>query len=91
MLHHGTLLYGAELRLMQKYLKEPSKRPDYRAEKEHLEFVGHLPTDANSLKKSLATAFGAESQASEISQGEIGQVDSLCKERYENPAWLRRK
>ena len=91
LLHHGTLLYGADLALISKYLKEPSKRPDYRADKEHLDFVGNLPADAKSLKQSLADAFGAESYSADISQNELCQIDSLCEEKYENAAWLRRK
>jgi len=90
-LHHGTLLYDTDLGLISKYLKEPAKRPDYRADKEHLDFVGNLPADAKSLKQGLATAFGAEQLSADISQGELCQIDSLCEEKYENTAWLRRK
>lgn len=91
LLHHGTLLHGADLGLIVRYLKEPTKRPDYRADREHLEFVGNLPASPDSLKEALAAAFGVESGPSGISQHEMRQVDRLSEEKYACRAWTRRK
>lgn len=43
LLHHGTLLYGFESALADRYLKEPARQPSYRARRRHSEFMGNLP------------------------------------------------
>lgn len=91
LLHHGTLLHGADLGLIARYLKEPTKRPDYRADRDHLDFVGNLPASPDSLKEALAASFGVEWCPSEISQLEMRQVDRLIEEKYCCAAWTRRK
>ena len=91
LLHHGTLLYGADLGLISKYLKEPAKRPEYRSGRSHAEFVQNLPCPPESLKKALAAAFQALEGPSEIPQALQNQVDRLVSEKYGCAAWTRRR
>ena len=46
LLHHGTLLYGLDLPLMARVLREPPRQPDHRAKRTHLDFTRNLPLDA---------------------------------------------
>ena len=53
LLHHGTLLYALDPRLMEKYLKPPACQPDYRQGRCHTEFVGNLPLSAAQIQERL--------------------------------------
>jgi lipoate-protein ligase A len=57
LLHHGTLLYALDLRLMEKYLKPPASQPDYRQGRCHAEFLGNLPLSAAQIRERLALVF----------------------------------
>lgn len=54
LLHHGTLLYALDPRLMEKYLKPPVRPPDYRLGRCHTEFMGNLPLSAAQIRERLA-------------------------------------
>ncbi len=56
-LHHGTLLYGFDLSLITKYLKNPKKMPEYRQAREHGAFVANLQLGEAELKQALTQEF----------------------------------
>lgn len=61
-LHHGTFLVDMDLSLVEKYLKEPEKRPLYREKRRHLEFITNLSRfgiDKYSLTRSLVSNFAS--------------------------------
>ena len=91
LLHHGTLLYDADLALLPKYLKEPIKQPRYRADRKHEQFVRNLPCSPKILKEGLALSFGAGSRPSEITQDEQFQLDTLVAKKYQLDEWTRRR
>ncbi|HEX6739337.1 MAG TPA: lipoate--protein ligase family protein [Vicinamibacteria bacterium] len=64
LLHHGTLLHGFERSLLPRLLREPRRRPRYRGQRGHLEFVGDLPLPSKALKLALAAAW--EPQAARV-------------------------
>jgi lipoate---protein ligase len=43
LLHHGTLLHGIDVSLMERILLEPMKHTAYRERRNHREFIGALP------------------------------------------------
>src|SRR5437667_5511798 len=45
LLHHGTLLYAFDVSRMSRYLKSPPRQPEYRAQREHAQFVRNVPLD----------------------------------------------
>jgi lipoate-protein ligase A len=53
LLHHGTLLYAFDARAAQRYLKEPLRRPDYRGDRRHAEFLGNLPLSGRQIRDAL--------------------------------------
>lgn len=91
LLHHGTLLYDADLALLPKYLKEPLKQPPYRAGRNHEQFVRNIPCPPEILKEGLAQSFGAASKSLKITQDEEYQLDTLLAERYLLDEWTRRR
>jgi lipoate-protein ligase A len=59
LLHQGTLLYAFELRLMERYLKEPPRQPAYRAGRRHALFVTNAPLQSRVVKMAIAQAWSA--------------------------------
>lgn len=54
LLHHGTVLYGFDLTKIEHYLHMPTRRPGYRAERMHSQFVGNLPSSRDIIVELLA-------------------------------------
>jgi len=54
LLHHGTLLYDFDRRLMERYLKEPPRAPAYRAGRTHDAFVTNLPLPRATIETRLS-------------------------------------
>ena len=52
-LHHGTILYNFDLKLIEQYLKFPKDIPEYRRERPHLDFVTNVPVAIDRFKKDL--------------------------------------
>jgi lipoate-protein ligase A len=63
LLHHGTLLYAFDARVAQRYLKEPARRPDYRGDRRHAEFLGNLPLSSRQIRDALNGALALGSQS----------------------------
>lgn len=56
-LHHGTILYDFDLRLVSKYLKMPIDMPEYRNNRHHGDFVTNISIDPIQFKCSLVGLF----------------------------------
>lgn len=90
-LHHGTLLYGLDLDLMTKYLREPDKRPSYRAERRHTDFVGHLPMDATQLRQVVSETFAGPVEVQPPEQWELDAARDLARDKYATAKWRDRR
>ena len=69
LLHHGTLLYGFDVRLMTRYLKEPDRRPAYRGSRCHAEFVTNAPCAPGTIKLRMADAWSVMIECQNLSVG----------------------
>lgn len=58
-LHHGTLLFNFDPELATRYLKEPARRPAYRGDRHHREFLGNIPLSAGAIRARLEAAWTA--------------------------------
>src|SRR5215469_16319111 len=65
LLFHGTFLLNFNISLVQKYLRMPSKQPDYRRDRSHEDFLMNLNLPALKVKEALCDAWGA-AQALEV-------------------------
>lgn len=57
LLHHGTLLYDFDARLVTRYLKEPARQPDYRARRSHETFLGNIPRSRAEVMDAIRRAW----------------------------------
>jgi lipoate---protein ligase len=59
LLFHGTFLLRFDLSLMDQYLHNPSRQPDYRAGRPHDRFLMNLDLAASAVKDALREAWSA--------------------------------
>jgi lipoate---protein ligase len=57
LLHHGTLLYGFDLLLIERYLRQPPREPAYRAGRSHAAFVTNLRLPRERLESAIHAAW----------------------------------
>ena len=88
LLHHGTLLYAFDLRLVPRYLREPARQPDYRGGRDHLTFLRNLPLDRDELIRRLRDTWGAHTPLTAWATKEVRQ---LVAEKYSTVDWIRRR
>lgn len=58
-LHHGTILYDFDLVRLARYLKSPSREPDYRQGRSHLGFVTNFQRSREELTARLSAGWNA--------------------------------
>lgn len=80
LLFHGTFLLGFDLALIAKLLNFPSRQPDYRQNRSHLDFVTNIPLTRDAVKRALRDAWHAEEPLREIPTG-------IPAERYNADEW----
>jgi lipoate-protein ligase A len=88
LLHHGTLLYDFDPAPVGRYLRLPSRQPDYRAQRAHEDFLCNLPLTAAELKRRLRTAWEADEDRT---AWPAETVRSLREEKYTRDEWTRRR
>jgi len=88
LLHHGTLLYAFDLSSVGRYLRLPPRQPEYRAGREHAEFLINLPLSANELKQRLRDAWGARTLLRDWPEDLTRQLKT---EKYDRREWSYRR
>lgn len=88
LLFHGTLLLDFEPGLLEKYLRMPSKQPDYRAGRGHSEFVTNLDLASDAVTAALREAWGARETSDKTPDAE---VERLVREKYSTDEWNLRR
>jgi len=83
-LFHGCILLRADLGWIERLLPMPSREPAYRAGRPHREFVVNLEIPVPAVKAAIRAAWGAESPLESWPRTEI---QSLLREKYEDPRW----
>lgn len=88
-LHHGTLLYQFDSRLLERYLKRPPRQPEYRANRDHASFVINLPTDHDTLKQLLIHEWDAERVG--LPKSVLDRATELMHTKYGTAEWIQRR
>ncbi len=60
LLFHGTILHGMRADLVARYLKHPSRQPDYRSDRPHRTFLRTISAPPQALKQAIANIWNAE-------------------------------
>lgn len=59
LLFHGTILHGMSADLVARYLKHPSRQPDYRADRPHQTFLRTINAPPQAIRQAIASAWNA--------------------------------
>jgi lipoate-protein ligase A len=88
LLHHGTLLYAFDLGKVGHYLRPPPRQPEYRAGRDHGEFLLNLPLTIVDLKRRLCAAWEADTGTDVWPEEDVRR---MVAEKYSLAAWVRRR
>lgn len=83
-LYHGTLLYDFPLDLVPKLLAFAPRQPEYRAGRNHRDFVDNLPSSRGELVAAIAAAWEARSPRAVWPEE---ATRKLVAEKYAQPDW----
>lgn len=83
-LYHGTLLYRFPLELISWTLRMPPRQPEWRAGRDHAEFLTNIPLSRKQLHETLVQAFKAEAAWERVPWDAI---INLAQEKYSSPGW----
>ena len=87
LLYHGTLLYDFALPQLAAHLATPPRQPEYRAGREHADFVTNLPLSSTAIRAALIRAFAA---AEPVADWPRELTQRLAIEKFTDPEWTRR-
>lgn len=74
-LHHGTLLYDYDLKMIEQYLRYPPSVPQYRDNRDHSDFIVNIKRSSSEIKKELSKVFNAT-----LSEGVLANEQALLDE-----------
>jgi len=84
LLFHGTFLLRFDLALIDKFLRMPSKEPDYRQGRSHKDFLTNLDLPAATVKQSLMDAWGTTMPLEVVPRDAIAL---LARDKYVTAEW----
>jgi lipoate---protein ligase len=89
---HLSLLYDFPVEPIARYLKNPSRRPQYREDRTHEQFVTNLPCNRSSILAAARAAWpeGGLGSVYPLEWIPDGLVDALDREKFGDPTWVRR-
>jgi lipoate-protein ligase A len=84
LLFHGTFLLEFDIQLVEKYLRMPSKEPDYRHNRSHKNFLTNLSLSADLVKRALRDAWSADEALEVVPHDAIAL---LVRDKYVTKEW----
>ena len=89
LLHHGTILYAFDLPRVAQFLTLPPRRPDYRFDRSHDDFVCNLPLTRAELVARITAAWGGG--LLQRPRLPLDRVVDLVARKYALVEWNRRR
>ena len=83
-LFHGTVLYDFDIAQLEKYLKLPKDKPDYRGERSHKDFVSNFPASRLKIQNALIQGWGVNDAFEDIP---VDLMDELIIDKYSDDGW----
>jgi lipoate-protein ligase A len=84
LIFHGTFLLNFNIGLIEKYLRMPSKEPDYRANRSHGQFLANLGLTADMVKQAVQKEWKATEPLQSIPAEEVKE---LAANKYSMEDW----
>lgn len=86
-LYHGTLLYNFDLPLVAKLLEVAPRQPEYRAARDHNEFITNLTASREAIRRAVTKAWQAA--PAELDPSIRHLADQLVEDKYALSTWNR--
>jgi len=87
LLFHGTFLLNLDLTLMEQVLPLPSKQPEYREDRGHVDFLRNLHVRAGTLKEALCVSWQVNLP---LTSTPVQRIEGLAQTKYSQPTWTRK-
>ncbi len=91
LLYHGTLLLDSDLDLIAKCLAFAPRQPEYRAGRDHRDFICNVALDEHLLVESLAKNFGVQGRSTGLEKRIEVIAEELLISRYDRRDWHERR
>lgn len=86
LLFHGVFLLACDLPRIERLLAMPSRQPDYRQDRRHLDFVSNLGLECWVVKAALQRAWDATEASGEVPP----RIPTAMLDRYRSREWNER-
>ena len=84
LLYHGTVLYDFSLNLIGELIRFPPRKPAYRGDRAHHEFVTNLPLDVTTIRTAIQRIWLATKHPMQWPETLMNQ---LAEEKYSQHEW----
>jgi len=84
LIFHGTFLLQFDIARIGKFLRMPSKQPDYRQNRSHADFLANLNLSPEDVKTALRSIWSANEVFTAVPAKKIRE---LVREKYSMEAW----
>jgi lipoate---protein ligase len=84
LLFHGTFLLDFDLQLIERYLRAPSRQPDYRCDRSHLDFLRAVKLSREEIKRALCTEWNSTETLLNLLEEPLTK---LVAEKYSRTEW----
>lgn len=87
-LYHGTIILDSfDLDLIPNCLGDPKRKPDYRGDRSHEEFVTAIPASRDDVKSALIEQWNAKGDFEEVP---MQRAKELAASKYDSALWLNK-
>jgi lipoate-protein ligase A len=91
LLFHGSFLLNFDLDLINRTLRLPQQRPEYRKDRSHAEFISNLNIKPHDMEEALRNAWHVAEEVSLEWNAEINaRAKTLVERKYGRDDWNRR-
>jgi lipoate-protein ligase A len=87
---HASVLYAANIDLVERYLQLPARQPEYRAGRSHAEFLTNLKLSREELAAAFRDAWHPSEDWGDHLAIEPTIVDQLVASKYSLATWVER-
>jgi len=86
-LHHGTFLISFDLDKVPRYLKHPSKEPEYRNGRSHKDFLANISISREELEHLIKETFSATEGRWIPGKDDLKELKNLVDNKYRADKW----
>ena len=87
---HASILYDFDIDLIDRYTKMPPRRPSYRADRTHADFVVNLPLGRERIIRAIRSAWGNDQDSATDDPVPFDLIADLSRRKFKDFGWIER-